>query len=145
MGYRPLGQIERWTVAVEPGTYRERVWVTLDKPDARARLDGETVIWAHGPTNRRPDRMVSNVLLATRVLRRHRPDWVLSNGAGVAPPFFLAARAARIPTVFMEVVDRVHSSSLSARLCAPLATRVVVQSEEQAAHHPGAIVLGPLW
>ena len=23
----PLGQIERWTVAVEPGTYRERVWV----------------------------------------------------------------------------------------------------------------------
>ena len=23
----PLGEIERWTVAVEPGTYRERVWV----------------------------------------------------------------------------------------------------------------------
>jgi len=124
---------------------RERVWVTLDKPDARARLADETVIWAHGPTNRRPDRMAMNLALAVRALRAHRPDWVLSNGAGIAPPFFVAARVLGIPSVFMEVVDRVHTASLTGRLCAPLASRVVLQCQEQQAHYPNGVVLGPLW
>ncbi len=122
-----------------------RVWVCLDKPDARARLADEQVVWAHGPTNRRPDQLLRNLRLAFRTLRRVRPDWVLSNGAGVAPPFFVAARALGIPSVFMEVVDRTDSASLAGRLCAPLATRVVVQTPQQLASYPSATVLGPLW
>lgn len=123
----------------------ERVWVCLDKPDARARLEDETVVWAHGPTNRRPDRAVANLALALRTLRHHRPDVLLSNGAGIAPPFFLAAKVWGIPSVFIEVVDRVHSASLAGRMCRPLATRVVLQDERQRAHYPEGVVLGPLW
>lgn len=123
----------------------ERVWVTFDKPDARARLKEERVVWAHGPTNRRPDQAVRNGVLAMRTLRKVQPDWVLSNGAGIAPPFFLAARLLGIPTVFMEVVDRLTTASLAGRMCRPLATRVVLQDPLQTASYPHGLVLGPLW
>lgn len=123
----------------------DRVWVCLDKPDARARLADERVVWAHGPTNRRPDNLVRNLGLARRALGAFQPDWVLSNGAGVAPPFFVVARVIGIPTVYMEVVDRIDSASLAGRLCAPMATRVVVQTSQQLASYPSATVLGPLW
>ena len=124
---------------------RKRVWVVLDKPDARARLEGERVIWAHGPTNRRPDKLAKNAWLALRLLLRERPTVLLSNGAGVALPFFVAARALGIPSVFMEVVDRVETASLTGRLCRPFATKIVLQNERQRSAYPEGLVLGPLW
>lgn len=123
----------------------ERVWVTLDLPDARARLAGERVIWAHGPTNRSLGNLARNLALAARVLRRERPDALLTNGAGVAPPFVWAARALGVPSAFLEVVDRVEGPSLAGRLCAPVADRVILTDERQLAAYPGGVVLGRPW
>jgi UDP-N-acetylglucosamine:LPS N-acetylglucosamine transferase len=122
----------------------DRVWVTLDKPDARARLVGERVVWAHGPTNRSLGNLLRNGALAARVLRAERPDVVLSNGAGVAPPFFWVAAAMGIPTVFLEVVDRIERPSLAGRLVRPVASAIVLTKTSQRAFYPDGVVLGPL-
>jgi len=122
----------------------ERVWVTLDGPDVAGRLAGERVILAHGPTNRSVVNLARNLRLARRVLRVERPDLVIGNGAGVTVPFFWAACAMRIPTVFVEVYDRIDAPSLSGRLVRPIADRIVLQWEAQRAFYPEGVVLGPV-
>jgi UDP-N-acetylglucosamine:LPS N-acetylglucosamine transferase len=123
---------------------RDRVWVSFDKPDARSQLDGEEVVWAHWPTTRNLRNLARNFLLALRILGRDRPDVLVSTGAGVALPFFIAARLRRIPTVFIEVYDRMDSRSLSGRLCRPFATEFLVQWPEQEKFYPGSTMVGPL-
>jgi UDP-N-acetylglucosamine:LPS N-acetylglucosamine transferase len=123
---------------------REREWVTFATQDATSRLRGETVHWAYFPTTRNVPNLVRNLFLAVRVLRRNRPDLVVSTGAGVAFPFFVVARLLRIPTVYLEVYDRIDSRTLTGRLCRPFTTLFCVQWEEQARLYPGAHVVGPL-
>jgi UDP-N-acetylglucosamine:LPS N-acetylglucosamine transferase len=123
---------------------RERLWVTFATPDATSRLRDEPVVWAHFPTTRNIPNLVRNLFLAVGVLRRNRPDVVVSTGAGVAFPFFVVARLMRIRTVYVEVYDRLDSRTLSGRLCRPLSSLFCVQWEEQAALYKGARVVGTL-
>lgn len=123
---------------------RERVWVCPGTPDVVDRLDGERLIPSYTPTTRNLRNLVRNFLLAVRVLRRERPGIVVSAGAGVAVPFFLVAWLLRIPTVFIEVYDRVDSPTLTGRLCGPFTTRRIVQWEQQLGFYPDALLVGPL-
>lgn len=121
----------------------DRHWVTFDEPHARGALRGEQVTWAYGPTNRNLPNAFRNVALAFRVLRAERPDVVVSTGAGVAAPFFLAARMMGIRTVYIEVFDRVDSPTLTGKLCYPLADLFCTQWEAQERIYPGAVTIGP--
>jgi UDP-N-acetylglucosamine:LPS N-acetylglucosamine transferase len=123
---------------------RDRSWVCIDKPDARSQLMGERTVWAHWPTTRNLPNLLKNFVLAVKTIRAERPDVVVSTGAAVAFPFFLVARLMRIPTVFIEVYDRVDSRTLSGRLCLPISTRFLVQWPEQQALYRGSIIVGPL-
>ena len=69
---------------------------------------------------------------------------MVSTGAAVAVPFFLVARILRIPTVYVEVFDRIDSPTLTGRMVRPFCTRFCVQWPEQQAHYPGSVVIGPL-
>ncbi|WP_342782409.1 PssD/Cps14F family polysaccharide biosynthesis glycosyltransferase [Vallicoccus soli] len=119
-------------------------WVTFDTADARSLLEGEDVVWGHHPTTRNIPNLLRNTVLAARMMLRERPAAVVSTGAGIAVPFFVLGRALGVPTVFIEVVDRIETATLTGRLCRPFATRVLVQWEEQRALYPGATVVGPL-
>ncbi len=132
-------------VRLEPW-WRElrRTWVTFDKPDARSLLAAESVVWAFHPTTRHLPNLVRNLGLAVRQFRRSRPDLVVSTGAGVALPFFVVARLLRIPTVYIEVFDRIDSTTLAGRMCRPFTTRFCVQWPEQQALYRDSIVIGPL-
>lgn len=123
---------------------RDRSWVCFDKADARSQLIGERAVWAHWPTTRNLPNLLRNLLLAIHTIRRERPHVVVSTGAAVAFPFFLVARLMRIPTVFIEVYDRVDSRTLSGRLCLPISTHFLVQWPEQQALYRGSILVGPL-
>ena len=122
----------------------DRTWVTFDKPDAQSLLADEAVIWAYHPTTRNIPNLIRNTFLAIREMRGLRPDVVISTGAAVAVPFFVLAKLMRIPTVYVEVFDRIDSPTLTGRLCRPIATRFCVQWPEQQEHYPGSIVIGPL-
>lgn len=105
----------------------DHAWVTLPSADVDAALTGEEVTLAHGPTNRSLKNLVRNAFLAWRVLRRRRPDAILSTGAGLAVPFFLLGRLLGIRLVYVESVTRTESISLSGRLVYPLASRFFAQ------------------
>jgi UDP-N-acetylglucosamine:LPS N-acetylglucosamine transferase len=123
---------------------RRRTWVTFGTEDARSQLDGERAVWAHHPTTRNVRNLVRNFTLAVRVMRRDRPDVVVSTGAAVAFPFFLVAKVMRVPTVYIEVYDRLDSPTLTGRLCRPITDLFCVQWEEQTRFYPRAQVIGSL-
>ena len=122
----------------------ERSWVTFRKPDAVSLLAGERVHWAFHPTTRHVVNLVRNTGLAWRVLRAERPDVVVSNGAGVAVPFFIFARLMRRTTVYIEVYDRIDSPTLTARICRPFTDLFCVQWPEQQQFYRGSIMVGRL-
>ncbi len=134
-----LARLEPWW------TDHDRHWVTFPLPDAKSRLEGESITWAHHPTTRNIPNLLRNLKLAWRVLRREKPDVVVSTGAAVALPFFLFARLLRMKTVYVEVFDRIGSRTLTGRLCRPLSSLFLVQWPEQQKLYKGSIVIGSLY
>ena len=129
--------------ALEPWSRNHRRhWVCFDTPDAVSILRDEDVTWAYHPTTRNVLNLLRNVGLAWRVLRRRRPDVVISTGAGVAVPFFVVAKLLRVPTVYLEVYDRMDSPTLTGRLCRPFTDAMLVQWDEQRNLYRGADVVG---
>jgi UDP-N-acetylglucosamine:LPS N-acetylglucosamine transferase len=124
---------------------QERFWVTFKLPDSESLLADEDVIWAHYPTTRNIKNTLKNLFLACRTLPRRRPDLVVSDGAGVALPFFVVARLLRIKTVYVEVYDRIDSPTLTGRLCRPFSSLFLVQWEEQKRFYPQAELIGRLF
>jgi UDP-N-acetylglucosamine:LPS N-acetylglucosamine transferase len=123
---------------------RDRVWVTFATPDAKSQLPGERVAWAYSPTTRNIPNLIRNTGLAFRLLRREKPSVIVSTGAGVAVPFFVLGWLRGVPTVYLEVYDRIDSPTLTGRLCRPFARLFCVQWEDQRKFYPGSVVVGPL-
>ena len=122
----------------------DRTWVTFDKADAASALQGESVVHAYHPTTRNLANAARNLRLAERLFSDITPDLVVSTGAGIAVPFFLSARRRSIPTLYLEVYDRIDSATLTGRLCRPLASAFCVQWEEQLELYPGSELVGPV-
>jgi len=123
----------------------ERQWVSFDLPDARSKLEGETLIAAFHPTTRNLINLARNTPLAWKVLRQFEPDVVISNGAGVAVPFFAVAKVLGIKTVYLEVYDRIDSQTMTGRMCRPLSSMFCVQWPEQQTLYSGSNLTGPLY
>ena len=121
----------------------DRFWVTFDKPDARSLLVDERTYWGHHPTNRSVVNALRTAFLAIRLLFKERPDILVSNGAGLAVPFFWIGKLLfGCRTVYIEVYDRIDSPTLTGRLVRPVLDKMVVQWEEQKAFYPEGINLG---
>lgn len=122
----------------------ERVWVTFGHPQTESLLRGERVILAFAPTTRNIPNAVRNLRLAIKVIRAERPDVVISDGAGVAFPFFIVARLFGVRTVYLEVYDRISRPTLTGRLCYPLSSLFLLQWPEQASSYPRGKLIGCL-
>jgi len=123
---------------------QERAWVTFDDPQSRSLLQGERVTPAFAPTTRNVPNAIRNLGLAVRILRAERPDAVISDGAGVAFPFFLIARSFGVRTAYLEVYDRITRPTMTGRLCYPITNLFLLQWPEQARHYPRGQVIGCL-
>jgi beta-1,4-N-acetylglucosaminyltransferase len=123
----PGGHLQQMLALKPAWEDAERSWVTLEGPDVGYLLADEEVTIAHGPTNRSIVKLVRNLALSWRVLRRRRPDAIISTGAALAVPFFVFGRLLGVRCVYVESVTRTEALSLSGRLVYPLATRFFVQ------------------
>jgi beta-1,4-N-acetylglucosaminyltransferase len=74
-----------------------------------------------------PWRLLKSMTVAWRILRRERPDAVVSTGSEIAIPFFVLAKVLRIRSVFIESVCRIHSASGTGKVVYPLADVFLVQ------------------
>jgi UDP-N-acetylglucosamine:LPS N-acetylglucosamine transferase len=121
-----------------------RTWVTCRGPQAESLLASENWAAAFFPTTRSLPNTIRNIGLAVRLIRAERPDVLVSDGAGVAFPFFLTARALGVRTVYLEVYDRISRPTLTGKLCYPFTDLFLLQWPEQAASYPRGKVIGCL-
>ncbi|WP_438713164.1 PssD/Cps14F family polysaccharide biosynthesis glycosyltransferase [Enterococcus sp. AZ160] len=124
---------------------KNRFWVTFDKQDAKSILKNERVYPCYYPTNRNIKNLKKNTVLAWKVLRKEKPDLIISSGAAVAVPFFYLGKLFGIKTIYIEVFDRIDSPTLTGKLVYPVTDRFIVQWEEMKKVYPKAINLGGIF
>jgi beta-1,4-N-acetylglucosaminyltransferase len=122
----------------------DRFWVTFDKEDAKSVLKDERKYWCFHPTNRNVKNLIKNLFLAFKVLRKERPDVIVSTGAAVAVPFFYIGKLFGCKTVYIEVYDRIDNPTLTGKLVYPITDLFIVQWESQKKFYKKAKLLGPI-
>ena len=109
---------------------KNRFWVTFDKEDARSILENEKVYNCYYPTNRNLKNLIKNTFVALKVLRKEKPDIIISSGAAIAVPFFYLGKIFGAKTVYIEVFDRIDKPTLTGKLVYPVTDKFIVQWEE---------------
>ena len=123
----------------------ERFWVTFDKIDANSTLKNEKVYHCYFPTNRNIKNLIKNTFLAIKILKKEKPDLIISTGAAVAVPFFWLGKLRGAKTVYIEVFDRIDKSTLTGKLVYPVTDKFIVQWEEMKKVYPKAVNLGSIF
>lgn len=124
---------------------KKRFWVTFDKEDANSLLSGEKMYPCYYPTNRNIKNLIRNTFLAFKVLRREKPDLIISSGAAVAVPFFYLGKLMGAKLIFIEVFDRIDKPTMTGKMVYPVADKFIVQWDEQKEIYPKAINLGSIF
>jgi UDP-N-acetylglucosamine:LPS N-acetylglucosamine transferase len=133
-------------LGLRPWWSRHQVhWAVVRAPDTEAAIGGMPCTWVGEHVAGRPLSLLRGAGDAARVLRTVRPDVVVSAGSGAAVPFFLVAALRGVPTFWISTLNLVRTPGLAARICARIATTVIVQRQSMLRAHPGAVLVGELY
>jgi len=124
---------------------KDRFWVTFDKEDARSILKNEKVYNCYYPTNRNIKNLIKNTFLAIKILKKEKPDLIISTGAAVAVPFFYIGKLFKAKTIYIEIFDRINKATLTGKLVYKVTDKFIVQWEEMKEVYPKAINLGSIF
>ena len=97
------------------------------------------------PTNRNLKNLIRNTVVAWKVLRKERPDLLISSGAAVAVPFFYLGKLFGAKLIYIEIYDRIDKPTMTGKMVYPIVDRFIVQWEEQKKVYPKAINLGSIF
>ena len=123
---------------------KERFWVTFDKEDAKSLLRNERLYFVYYPSNRSIKALFINTYRAFNILRKEKPDLIISAGAAPAVPFFWIGKLFGAKTVYIEIFDRIDKPTLTGRLCYPVTDKFIVEWEEMKKVYPKAVNLGSI-
>ena len=124
---------------------KERFWVTFDKADAKSLLQNEKMYSCYYPTNRNIKNLIRNTCVAWKVLKKEKPDLIISSGAAVAVPFFYLGKLFGAKLIYIEVFDRIDKPTMSGKLVYPIVDQFVVEWEEMKKVYPKAVNLGSIF
>lgn len=124
---------------------KNRFWVTFDKEDAKSLLENEKVYPCYYPTNRSIKALIKNLKVAYKVLKKEKPDLIISSGAAVAVPFFYIGKIMGAKLIYIEVFDRLDKPTMTGRMVYPITDKFIVQWEEERKVYKKAINLGSIF
>ena len=88
---------------------------------------------------------IINTRIAWKVLRKEKPDVIISSGAAVAVPFFYLGKLMGKKLIYIEVFDRIDKPTVTGKMVYPITDRFIVQWEEMKKVYPKAINLGSIF
>jgi beta-1,4-N-acetylglucosaminyltransferase len=102
----------------------DHFFVVNDRVDLPDDMKGRTSFIHH---SERDWKLLINFWEAWRILRRERPNLLLSTGAGPMVPFAIVAKLLDIRIIFIEIGNQVVHPSLTGRIMYRLADRFYFQ------------------
>jgi UDP-N-acetylglucosamine:LPS N-acetylglucosamine transferase len=133
-------------LALEPWWSRyDTVWAVVKAADTEPVLSDQNVRWIRDLSLRRPLGAVLSLAQAWRITRAERPDLIVSAGSGPAIPFFIIARALSLPSFWVSTLNVLATPGISARVCASIASHVLIQQPSLRDAHPHGFVIGELY
>lgn len=120
-------------------------WVTSNNAFSQSLLNKEKIYVGYFPENRNIINTIKNLILAFRLLIQEKPTLIFSTGAGIAPPFFLAAKILGIKTIFMETFILIPQATLSGKLIYYLSDYFFVQNKKLLKVYPSASYVGSIF
>ncbi len=136
-----LVQIQMLRDAFEP---HDHYFVTVDSDFSRELLRGERAYYIT-QILREPARFILNSYKALGILRKERPDAIVTTGAGDVLPTCFLGKSMGSRIVFLETFARVREPSLVGRFLAPIADLVLVQWKPMLQHYGKAVYSGPIY
>lgn len=127
------------------GQAADRFWVTFNKDDANSQLEEERIYYCNFPTNRNIPNLVKNTILAFRIIRKEKPDLIISSGAAIAVPFIIVGKLFKAKAVYIEVFDRVDKGTLTGKLVEKFCDAFIVQWPEMTSVYKNSIYLGSIF
>ena len=124
---------------------KNRFWVTFDKEDATSLLKDEKMYPCYFPTNSNIKNLIRNTFLAIRVLKKEKPDLIISSGAAVAVPFFYLGKMMGAKLIYIEVFDRIDKPTMTGKMVYPIVDKFIVQWEEMKKVYPKAVNFGSIF
>ena len=124
---------------------KKRFWCTFDKEDARSVLEGEKIYPVYYPSNRSLKALLINTYRAFRILKKEKPDLIISTGAAPAIPFFWIGKFMGAKTIYIEVFDRINRPTIAGKVCYPVTDRFIVEWEEMKKVYKKSINLGSIF
>ena len=113
----------------------DSVWVTFDSPQSDSLLASRRNVRIPEIPTRDWRGALKSISIFDRILSEEKFDGVVSTGAAIAVPAFIAARKKRVPTLYVESVSRVEGPSMTGRLVA--GTRLAGSLQTQHEHWAG--------
>lgn len=105
----------------------DRFWITARGKDSGYLLKKEKVYYGFFPESRNILNAWRNFFLGLKIIIGEKPNLLVSTGAAIAPPVFLAGKILGCKLVFIDSVSFVEYPSLSAKLVSPWVDKLLVQ------------------
>jgi UDP-N-acetylglucosamine:LPS N-acetylglucosamine transferase len=121
------------------------VWAAVRAADTMSALAGQRVHWIRDASVRWPLGILPGLVQAWWILHVERPELIVSAGSGPAIPFFLFASVLGIPTFWISTLNILSTPGISAKICARLSSRVLLQQPSMLSAHPNGLVIGELY
>lgn len=124
----------------------DHFWVTFDKPDSKSLLKDEKMYGCCYPTNRSIKALIKNIFIAFKVLKKEKPDLIISTGAAVAVAFFYVGKIFyKTKNIFIEVFDRIDKPTLTGKTVYRVSDHFIVQWKEMIKVYPKAKCFGSIF
>jgi UDP-N-acetylglucosamine transferase subunit ALG13 len=109
-------QLESWSRRI--ADIDSIVWAAAESPQSKTLLAGQQVHWIPDIQPRQLRETMSLLGLARRIVSSEKVDVVVSTGASVAIPFFMAARMHGAESHYIESAARVEGPSITGQVAA---------------------------
>lgn len=120
----------------------DHFYVLNDKAILPPDMENKTDFIVH---SERDWKVLINLWEAFKILRRERPEIILSTGAGPIVPFAMVGRIFfRTKVIFVETMAQVLTPSLSGRIMYHLAHHFFYQWPRLETYYPKGVYAGPL-
>jgi UDP-N-acetylglucosamine transferase subunit ALG13 len=107
-----LAQLDRLSPRI-PGVDDDSVWVTFDSPQSRSLLKDRNHLFVSYSGPRDLPTAIKNSSSAARIIRRVKPDLLVSTGSAIAVSFLPVGRLFGLPALYIESAARAHGPSLT--------------------------------